>query len=105
MLHYGRLLFVINASPGILLMRKQRKVPALCKVKLSLDALEDRCLPSVAPIYYSYDGTNNNLTHPTWGSGDTDLLRSAGTAYADGISAPAGPVRPDARQISNVLER
>ena len=41
--------------------------------------------------------------HTTWGSTDTDLLRIAAAAYADGISTPAGADRPDARAVSNAV--
>jgi peroxidase len=51
----------------------------------------------------SFDGTNNNLAHPTWGSAGTDLLRIARPAYADGIDAPSLPTSPSPRLISNLL--
>ncbi|HEX4794131.1 MAG TPA: peroxidase family protein [Humisphaera sp.] len=52
----------------------------------------------------SIDGTGNNLAHSTWGSANTDLLRKAVAAYADGISAPGGTSRPSARVISNLID-
>jgi hypothetical protein len=68
-----------------------------------VELLEERCLLSVLPIYYSVDGSGNNLSQPTLGSAGTDLLRVTGTAYGDGISSMAGASRPNPRQISNVL--
>jgi peroxidase len=53
--------------------------------------------------YRTLDGSNNNLGNPTWGSNDIALLRLGGIGYADGIQAPAGPNRPSARIISNLL--
>ena len=49
------------------------------------------------------DGMGNNLTHITWGSAGSDLLRFAPAAYEDGISSPAGSKRPSARLISNTV--
>lgn len=49
------------------------------------------------------DGTGNNLAHPEWGSVGVQLRRANGPAYADGVSAPAGPCRPSPRLISNTL--
>ena len=59
--------------------------------------------PSTAAAVESIDGTGNNLTNTLWGSVNTDLLRIAAAAYADGISTPAGANRPDARTISNAV--
>lgn len=52
---------------------------------------------------YSYDGSGNNASEPTWGATGTALLRKAAAGYADGISAAAGSTRPSARAISNAL--
>lgn len=51
----------------------------------------------------SIDGSNNNASHPTWGSTNAALIRVAPVQYADGISAPGGSTRPSARDISNQL--
>ena len=78
---------------------------------MELNPLESRCLLTVASAPalitqsalvsgYSVDGTNNNLAFPTWGAANTDLIRIAPAAYADGLSTPSGPSRPNARQIS-----
>ena len=53
--------------------------------------------------YRTVDGTNNNLTHPEWGSVAVQLLRQVPPDYADGISEPSGQDRPGAREISNVV--
>jgi hypothetical protein len=66
------------------------------------EALEDRCLLSASP-FYSIDGTGNNPFHPDWGSVGQDLLRTAPSQYADGLSALAGANRPSARAISDLI--
>jgi peroxidase len=65
------------------------------------EQLEERLV--LASSFYSIDGTGNNLAHPAWGSVGQDLLRVAPAQYADGISALAGPNRPSARAISDVI--
>jgi hypothetical protein len=64
-----------------------------------LDTLESRIVPDVRSI----SGFGNNLAHPTWGMGGTDLLRKSPVAYADGISAPSTPNALSPREISNNL--
>jgi peroxidase len=96
--------------------------------KLSIELLEVRALMSGSPPFsgpmppppsssspasplagdnvvaqYSVDGTGNNVANPTWGSDDTDLLRTAPAQYADGLSQPSGSNRPSARVISNTV--
>lgn len=51
----------------------------------------------------SLDGSNNNISNPTWGSVNQQLLRLSPVDYADGISSPAGSDRPSARVISNTF--
>jgi hypothetical protein len=72
------------------------------RVRPKLERLEDRCVPAA---FRTIDGTGNNALHPDWGSAGVDLLRIAGAAYADGLSAPTvgDPARPSAREISNVI--
>ncbi len=69
------------------------------------ELLEPRMLMAVdiAPTvpYRTYDGSGNNLQHPTWASANTALSRLTNAAYADGRSMPAGATRPSARAISN----
>lgn len=49
------------------------------------------------------DGRGNNVTNPTWGSVDVQLLRLSPTDYADGVSSPSGANRPSARAISDIF--
>jgi len=51
--------------------------------------------------YRSVDGSGNNLSNPHYGQANTPLRRLLRIGYADGMSAPAGPSRPSARDISN----
>ncbi len=49
------------------------------------------------------DGFNNNLIYKSWGAAGENQLTPGTVAYADGISEPAGPDRPNPRLISNLL--
>lgn len=69
--------------------------------RLLAEQLEDRI--AFAVDVQSFDGTGNNLQHPTWGSDNADLLRLAPAQYGDGVSSPAGADRPSARAISNAV--
>ncbi|MCB0597283.1 MAG: T9SS type A sorting domain-containing protein [Lewinellaceae bacterium] len=51
--------------------------------------------------YRTLDGSQNNLSNPNWGAAGTDLLQFSGVGYANAISTPAGPDRPNPREISN----
>ena len=51
----------------------------------------------------SLDGKLNNPGQSTWGVAGVNLMRFSPSAYADGLSAPAGANRPSARLISNTL--
>src|ERR1051325_3947325 len=53
------------------------------------------------PPNRSLDGTNNNAEHPHRGSARERFVRLTRFAYEDGISTPSGPLRPNARTISN----
>ena len=77
--------------------------PKAPKLRLRLELLEDRIVPS--SVYRSIDGTGNNPlpANFNFGAAGTDLIRIALSAYADGKSAPAGSNRPSARDISNLL--
>ncbi len=76
-----------------------------------LEQLEPRSMMSVNPVggppaplpAASFDGTGNNVAHPTWGSTGQELLRISPAAYGDGISTPSGADRPGARVVSNLL--
>jgi hypothetical protein len=52
---------------------------------------------------YVYSGSGNNIRQSLWGSTGIDLLRAAPSAYADGLSSPAGSTRPSARALSNLF--
>jgi peroxidase len=94
-----------------LLNRPASRKRAVPKRHLKFESLENRQLFSVntvtntttAAAVESIDGTGNNVQHTLWGSTNTDLLRIAAAAYADGISTPAGANRPDARAVSNAV--
>lgn len=74
--------------------------PITQKTQLQIEPLEERNSPT---SFRSIDGIGNNIANPTWGSINTDLLRTAPVGYTDGISSPAGASRPGARVISNTV--
>ena len=49
------------------------------------------------------DGSGNNQADPTMGAAFTYLKRATAVGYDDGYSVPAGPTRPSARAISNMV--
>ncbi|WP_437537125.1 peroxidase family protein [Sorangium sp. So ce726] len=49
----------------------------------------------------SLDGTSNNARDPRWGAVGERFKRITRSAYADGVAAPSGPERPNARAVSN----
>jgi len=51
----------------------------------------------------SFDGTNNNLQHPEWGSVDTHLLRYGQPDFYGGKSELAERDRPNPRAVSNAV--
>jgi hypothetical protein len=51
----------------------------------------------------SIDGSGNNLADPAMGAAGTALRRLVPAAYADGVSAMAGPGRPGPREVSNAV--
>ncbi len=56
--------------------------------------------------FRSIDGSGNNLSNPTWGKADIQLLRLVSSAYEDGISVPRGgdpSSLPSPRAISNAV--
>ncbi|MEZ4918554.1 MAG: peroxidase family protein [Saprospiraceae bacterium] len=48
-------------------------------------------------------GHNNNLLNADWGAVGATQLPTAMTGFADGISEPAGPNRPNERILSNAI--
>src|SRR5437868_5236729 len=79
--------------------RRARK--RLTAIRLAVETLEHRIVPST--VFEPIGGTGNNVAHPDWGAAGTDLIRIAPSAYANGLSLPAGANRPSARVISNAL--
>ena len=51
----------------------------------------------------SVDGFGNNRDHPEWGSTGSLISRWMLPDFADGIGAPAGAFRPNARVVSNEI--
>lgn len=77
----------MSRSPHRLSSRKH--TPA-ARLRLVLEQLEDRCVPSVTPGVDSFsniDQTNNNESNDL-GIAGTDLLRVSDPAYANGIFTP-----------------
>jgi len=60
-------------------------------------------IPPPGPGFRSIDGSGNNLAADRVGAANTALLRLLPAAYADGLSALAGPERPGAREVSNAV--
>ena len=59
--------------------------------------------PSPPSQFRSIDGSGNNQSDPDINAAHTSLLRQLPADYADGIAALAGPQRPSAREISNLV--
>ena len=89
-----------KAKPNSKWILIQPKSPFRKSSPLEVENLEAREVPAA-----SFDGTGNNIAHPTWGSDNTALIRVAPPAYADGASAPTvgAPARPSARLVSNTI--
>ncbi len=68
-----------------------------------VEALETRCLLSGVTGYRPITEVGNNVNNPNWGTANTDLLRLAQPAYADGVAAPSLANDPSARIVSNFL--
>ncbi|QEG37052.1 peroxidase family protein [Bythopirellula goksoeyrii] len=58
---------------------------------------------SWATTLRSFDGTNNNLAHPEWGSVGSNFVRVAPVAYVDQTSVPDIAGRPNPRSVSVAL--
>jgi hypothetical protein len=74
---------------------------------LQLESLQPRVLMAATAglpsVYYSYDGTGNNVANASLGATGGTFIRYAPAAYGDGVSTPAGANRPSPRVVSNVL--
>ncbi|MFK5924780.1 MAG: peroxidase family protein [Verrucomicrobiota bacterium] len=53
--------------------------------------------------FRTIDGSGNNSTHLEWGATEIPFLRKTTVDYADGVDAPSGAERPNARAISNAV--
>jgi hypothetical protein len=84
------------------LSRFQRRRALQRLVRLHLEALEDRCVPSVTG-FRPIDEVGNNQSNSTLGTANTDLARYSPTAYANGVSTPSLPNDLSARVISDIL--
>ena len=51
--------------------------------------------------YRTTDGSQNNPDNPNWGAAGDHLRTFTGVGYANFIDDPAGPDRPNPREISN----
>ena len=72
----------------------------------SMAEVADACGPTSCEsltLVHRYDGWGNNADEPAQGATVQPLLRVAAPAYADGMSSPAGPTRPNARTVSNMV--
>ena len=59
--------------------------------------------PASSSPFRSIDGSGNNQSNPDINAAHTPLLRQLSADYADGVAALAGPQRPSAREISNLV--
>ncbi len=75
-------------------MQKQTLVSLLCILTF---------FTTFAQANRTFDGSNNNISHPNWGVAHTNLVRMTDIAYADKASAPGGTNRPNPREISNAI--
>jgi len=61
------------------------------------------CMNLRAQEVRTIDGTDNNLSNPTWGAAHGDVRVATSMAFTDGFQMPAGLTRPNPRHISNQL--
>jgi peroxidase len=99
----------MNRNRRRILSRTLRRNPELF-THHAADVLEPRQMLSAtaaaapaASTVESFNGSGNNVTHPTWGQAGTDLLRISAPQYANGINSPSLPQDPSARVVSNIL--
>jgi hypothetical protein len=77
-----------NASPVLRIQRSQQPPRAETTPELGFRRL---------------DGSGNNLQRPDMGAAGTQLRRWVPPDYADALAQPAGPHRPSARAVSNIV--
>ncbi|KAI9145274.1 heme peroxidase [Paraphysoderma sedebokerense] len=56
--------------------------------------------PQTTQFIRTYNGSNNNLANPTWGTSNTPYLRLFPAIFSDNVEQPGGGDRPSAREIS-----
>src|SRR5437762_29428 len=86
--------------------RRSRSARARIAVTLAVSSVSAFLFTSICARAddRSIDGSGNNLGSFSLGQVGSIYIREAsGAHYADGISAPNGSSRPDARTISNTL--
>ncbi|XP_023243050.1 peroxidase-like [Centruroides sculpturatus] len=93
---------IIYGLPKIPLVgREAQEAAQQCSSQYDVQCEEDK--------YRSFDGSCNNLEHPTWGKTFTCFQRLLPPAYADSISAPriavSGRPLPPARVLSILIHR
>jgi len=81
-------------KPRLIMKKHSKTLVVLCAALLTL---------GVQAQNRSFDGQNNNLLNPNWGSTGETQLYYGGVDYADGITAPGGADRPNSRELSNYL--
>jgi peroxidase len=70
--------------------------------RLWVEALEDRCVPSVTG-HRPITEVGNNVANPTQGTAGTDLIRLTPAEYANGFDSPSLPQDASARLISDIV--
>src|SRR6516165_9479672 len=85
------------------LRNKRKNILCGWRFQPALECLEERCL--LSGDFRSITGYGDNQGNPNWGKANSDLLRGAPAAYADGISKAGGADRPSARVVSNQIDR
>lgn len=86
--------------------RNRRQTPQRKATAAAGEAMEVRQMLSAVMSNVeaaSIDGVGNNVENEDWGSTDVELIRLTEADYADGIEAPSGEDRPNAREISNAI--
>ena len=78
-------------------------IPSILTMSLFLTVSGTLVTETSALEIRTIDGKNNNRDNPTWGSTNSQLLRTAPPEYEDDIAQPSGTDRPNARAISNTV--
>lgn len=73
------------------------------KLKLILLILIFPSITAFGQNIRQLNGSQNNLTNPSYGAANTNFVWVTSVDYADGISTPSGANRPSSRFISNMI--